>query len=452
MGQRVRTRERISLLMLPRPRSHRHLRKIIQQKTLSATTARRLVNERGNCPSYHAELKKRKNVSVTSTSGIFTIELYDFPNNTWVYDTGCGTHICNTSQGLRGSRKLKHRILSLYMGNGIRAAEASGSHGLLEMSRSDKGLEIIQEEDTQPYENTSKEHNEVAPIKVEPQSVGVPCAGSDTRPPMLDRTDFESWQQRIRLYCLGKDNGVNILKSIDKGPFKIGKFRETLAQGIEGELHLGPERDRVFADHTPEEKERFKADIRAMNILLQGSPKDIYILINHYTDAKDIWDNVKMLLECSELTKDEHESQLYDEFEHFHQNKGEIIHEYYVKFTKLINDMRNIKMIMPKMQLNSKFVNNMLLNGQHEAHANENKMIMERYNQHAIDPLALVSNVSPHQVDRTEVRRIYARGSVAVRNKGVQNRNGAVLDEEQLLFIAGGQTNTFDDDEDKAPV
>nr|GEY83310.1 hypothetical protein [Tanacetum cinerariifolium] len=45
--------------------------------------------------------------------------------------------------------------------------KASGSHRLLEMSRSDKGLEIIQEEDTQHYENTSKEHNEVAPIKYE---------------------------------------------------------------------------------------------------------------------------------------------------------------------------------------------------------------------------------------------------------------------------------------------
>nr|GEY44921.1 hypothetical protein [Tanacetum cinerariifolium] len=101
-------------------------------------------------------------------------------------------------------------------------------------------------------------------------------------------------QQRIHLYCLRKDNGENILKSIDKGSFKMGKFRETLAEGA---LHLGSERDRVFTDLTPEEKERFKADIHAMNILLQGLPKDIYTLINHYTDAKDIWDNVKMLLE-----------------------------------------------------------------------------------------------------------------------------------------------------------
>ncbi|GKD22237.1 zinc finger, CCHC-type containing protein [Tanacetum coccineum] len=87
---------------------------------------------RRNCPSYHAELKKRKNASEASTSGIFTIELYAFSNNTWVYDTGYGTHICNTSQGLRGSRKLKHGALSLYMGNGMRAAvEAIRSFDLI---------------------------------------------------------------------------------------------------------------------------------------------------------------------------------------------------------------------------------------------------------------------------------------------------------------------------------
>nr|GEU30029.1 zinc finger, CCHC-type [Tanacetum cinerariifolium] len=49
----------------------------------------------------------------------------------WVYDTGYGTHIYNTTQGLRGSRKLKPRTLSLYMGNGQRAAvEAIGSYHL----------------------------------------------------------------------------------------------------------------------------------------------------------------------------------------------------------------------------------------------------------------------------------------------------------------------------------
>ncbi|GKD00244.1 hypothetical protein Tco_1170518 [Tanacetum coccineum] len=260
----------------------------------------------------------------------------------------------------------------------------------------------------------------------------IQCTGFDTRPPMLDRTDFASWQQRIRLYCRGKENGVNILKSIDEGPFQMGTFWETLAEGNEGALHL-------------------------------GLPKDIYTLINHYTDAKDIWDNVKMLLEGSELTKEDRESQLYDDFEHFRQNKGETIHDYYVRFAKLINDMRNIKMTMSRMQLNSKFVNNMLpewgrfvtavkLNRglrdsnydqlytypkQHKAHANENKMMLDRFTQHTVDPLALMSNVSHQQYysqSSTTPPSTYgrqnrgqgnnARGASVAGYGGAQNRAG----------------------------
>ncbi|GJY06695.1 hypothetical protein Tco_0373749 [Tanacetum coccineum] len=157
----------------------------------------------------------------------------------------------------------------------------------------------------------------------------------------------------------------------------MGTFRETLTEGDEGALHLGPERPRVYSNLSSEDKDRYNADIRATNILLQGLPKDIYSLINHYTDAKDIWDNVKIILEGSELTKEDRESQLYDDFEHFRQHKGETIHDYYVWFTKLINDMRNIKMTMSRMQLNSKFVYNML--------------------PELVDPLALISNVAPQQ-------------------------------------------------------
>nr|GEX81462.1 hypothetical protein [Tanacetum cinerariifolium] len=144
-------------------------------------------------------------------------------------------------------------------------------------------------------------------------SKDIQCAGYDTRPPMLDRTDFTSWHQRIRLYCRGKENGVNILKSIDEGPFQMGTFKETLAEGEEGALHLGPERARVYSDLSLEDKERYNADIR---------------------------DNVKMLMEGSELTKEDHESQLYDDFEHFCQNKGETIHDYYVRNQATIQDNR----------------------------------------------------------------------------------------------------------------
>ncbi|GJR86674.1 hypothetical protein Tco_0210685 [Tanacetum coccineum] len=79
---------------------------------------------------------------------------------------------------------------------------------------------------------------------------------SDTRPPMLDRTDFESWQQRIRLYCLGKDNGENIMKSIKEGPFHMGTVSDVITGGTEGAVQQGPVRARVLNDLSAEEKER----------------------------------------------------------------------------------------------------------------------------------------------------------------------------------------------------
>ncbi|GJS96311.1 retrovirus-related pol polyprotein from transposon TNT 1-94, partial [Tanacetum coccineum] len=132
----------------------------------------------------------------------------------------------------------------------------------------------------------------------------------------------------------GKENGLKILQSIDQGPFELGTTRDALGTTPEG-------------------------DVRATNIVLQGLPKDIYKLINHNIKAKVIWDNVKMLLAGSELIKEDRESQLYDEFKRFKMLPGENINEYYVRFHKLVNDMRNIKMTMPNIQLNSKFVNNM---------------------------------------------------------------------------------------------
>ncbi|GJW78123.1 retrovirus-related pol polyprotein from transposon TNT 1-94 [Tanacetum coccineum] len=308
-------------------------------------------------------------------------------------------------------------------------------------------------------------------------SKDIQCAGSDTQPPMLDRTDFTLWQQRIRLYC--------------------------------------------------RDKEWYNADIRPTNILLQGLPKDIYSLINHYTDAKDIWDNVNMLLEGSELTKEDRESQLFITA---------------VKLNRGLKDS-NYDQLYAYLK-------------QHEAHANENKMMLDRFTQHTMDPLDLKSNVShqqhysqssttpstyvpPHFADNTQLdlglsptdnlienltntldllTQLYKtylpqtnnqlRTSSNTRNQAIvqdgrvvnkvgnanpgqarqikyyncngighiarnctqskrpQNskyfkdkmllmqaqENGVALDEEQLLFITGGQDNAIDEDVDEQPV
>ncbi|GJW34507.1 retrotransposon protein, putative, ty1-copia subclass [Tanacetum coccineum] len=55
---------------------------------------------------------------------------------------------------------------------------------------SDEGLELIQKEDTKPSENTSEEHNEVAPIVVDHQNVKVPIRRSARIPQAPDRYGF----------------------------------------------------------------------------------------------------------------------------------------------------------------------------------------------------------------------------------------------------------------------
>ncbi|GJZ47547.1 hypothetical protein Tco_0601379 [Tanacetum coccineum] len=60
-------------------------------------------------------------------------------------------------------------------------------------------------------------------------SEDIQYASFDTRPPMFDRTNFASWQQRIRLYCQGKENGVNILKSIDELKRLVSKKQKSTA-------------------------------------------------------------------------------------------------------------------------------------------------------------------------------------------------------------------------------
>ncbi|GJX78886.1 hypothetical protein Tco_0327035 [Tanacetum coccineum] len=87
-----------------------------------------------NCPAYLAELiKKKKQVGTASSSDVFIIELFSFPTKSWVYDTSCGTIICNTKQGFRIEKKLKRGSLYLYVGNGVRAQVERLSEEVIEL-------------------------------------------------------------------------------------------------------------------------------------------------------------------------------------------------------------------------------------------------------------------------------------------------------------------------------
>nr|GFB99281.1 hypothetical protein [Tanacetum cinerariifolium] len=80
-----------------------------------------------------------------------------------------------------------------------------------------------------------------------------------------------------------------------------------------------------------------------------GLPPVVYTLLNHHTVAKEMWDIVNLLIEGTELSLQERECNLYNEFDRFTSEKGETIHAYYLKFTQLINDMNTIGRTMKKL-------------------------------------------------------------------------------------------------------
>ncbi|GJS89218.1 hypothetical protein Tco_0771854 [Tanacetum coccineum] len=199
--------------------------------------------------------------------------------------------------------------------------------------------------------------------------------GAENRPPMLDKTMYNSWQSRMLLYIKGKKNGRMMLESIENGPLVNPTIEEN-----------GQIRKKKYVELAEQEKLQDDCDVQPTNIVLQGT----------------------------QLSYQERECKLYNEFEKFTSIKGESLHEYYLCFAQIIKNMHTIGMTMHQVQVNKKFLNALQVEwskfvidvklaknmyntnydqlyaylSQHKGHANEVRMLRERYP----DPLALVAN------------------------------------------------------------
>ncbi|GKB48443.1 retrovirus-related pol polyprotein from transposon TNT 1-94 [Tanacetum coccineum] len=245
----------------------------------------------------------------------------------------------------------------------------------------------------------------------------IQCAGSDTRPPMLDRTDFESWQQRIHLYCLGKDNGENIMKSIKEGPFHMGTVSDVIAGGTEGAVQQRPVCARVLNDLSAEEKERYKADIRATNMLLQGNLSYTMNLNTSvkskekpFKDTKSNMSNIKYLTQSSKSLQPSNEPSPADNFQ---LDSGSSSTE------NLIESLSNLLALLTQSyKSHLPQTNNQLRtssNARNNATVQDGRVVVQdvhgRYN----------ANNQGRPFQRNNVR-----GNVVARNAGGQNRDGNV--------------------------
>ncbi|GJW64333.1 retrotransposon protein, putative, ty1-copia subclass [Tanacetum coccineum] len=111
--------------------------------------------------------------------------------------------------------------------NSLMVQEASGSHGLLESSESDGGLELIQEEDIQPSKNTSEIHNKVAPI--EEYELGDLNEPSNYKAVLSD-PEFDKWLEAMNTKMQSmKDNQVWVLVDLPPNGQTLGNYGETFS-------------------------------------------------------------------------------------------------------------------------------------------------------------------------------------------------------------------------------
>ncbi|GKD23668.1 putative zinc finger, CCHC-type containing protein [Tanacetum coccineum] len=140
-----------------------------------------------------------------------------------------------------------------------------------------------------------------------------------------------------------------ILKYVLNGPL----VWPTVAQ------EYGTNRTKKYEELSVSEKLQADCDLKATNIVLQGLPSDVYAIVNHHKVYKEIWDQVKLLMQGTKLSLQERECKLYNEFDKFSFVKGEILYRYYWRFAQLINNMNFINMSMRPVQVNMKFLNNL---------------------------------------------------------------------------------------------
>ncbi|GJY94496.1 hypothetical protein Tco_0510857 [Tanacetum coccineum] len=84
------------------------------------------------------------------------------------------------------------------------------------------------------------------------------AAGADNRPPMLEKSQYNSWQSRMKLYIRGKEHGKDLLDSVLNGPFKYGTVDVPATPTTTAYM-----RERTYEDLT--EKEKIHDPIASLN-------------------------------------------------------------------------------------------------------------------------------------------------------------------------------------------
>ncbi|GJU34842.1 hypothetical protein Tco_1183196 [Tanacetum coccineum] len=164
-------------------------------------------------------------------------------------------------------------------------------------------------------------------------------AGSETRPPMLERGSYIPWASRFRRYINQKrENRKWLNKALDEGPYQFEMFipnnstvlKLQTAEDLQGDALL-----------------HYDAKMELMNLILLSIPNDIYNSVDACTSAKDMWKRVERLMRGTIQNKVDRETRFTNEFDQFVAEPGEALVSVYNRFAQLMNDLERNDMHFP---------------------------------------------------------------------------------------------------------
>nr|GEW24271.1 hypothetical protein [Tanacetum cinerariifolium] len=138
------------------------------------------------------------------------------------------------------------------------------------------------------------------------------AAGSENRPPMLNKDNYVSWSSRIIRYAKSRPNGKMIVDSNENGPY----IRRMIATPGEPDfLVLVPE---SFHEQTDEELtendiKQMDANDQAIQTILLGLSEDIYAAVDSCEIAKEIWECVRQMMKGSDIGEQDKKAKLFNE-------------------------------------------------------------------------------------------------------------------------------------------
>ncbi|GJS80230.1 hypothetical protein Tco_0730111 [Tanacetum coccineum] len=184
------------------------------------------------------------------------------------------------------------------------------------------------------------------------------AAGSENRPPMLNKENYVPWSSRLLRYAKSRPNGNLICNSIMNGPYVRRMIPEP--GDANGEVPV-PETFHEQSDDklTKVEIKQMEADDQAIQTILLGLPEDIYAVVDSCETAQEIWLRVQQMMKGSDIGIQEKKAKLFNEWEMFTSTDGESIESYDHHFSKLMNDFKRNKHFPEKIASNLKFLNNL---------------------------------------------------------------------------------------------